>query len=601
MLLSTIIRRTILTAIVFLGILQGTAAFSMTTTTRMTSSTMKMSNNNNNVLVSSAFLIPYNNKMVTAHSTRQRVMDMLRNTKKSKKEEEKSSMIIDITATTWNWDTYAIVAGNPVPIKLKFDKKEELDQHLMFDEKKVVQKSTLVPQLHRDNDDGVSMVWVPKGSILKECSAEEREGELVEYIFEAPIDPNDDRLEHYEQCVVDANMLYKQRAALAHACMRSMVRFYKLDRIVCWDLSWGIWEAEVDDGEEDGYPCMKLLKNDDSVPFPTSLDKDDDVSTFYDCCQPISSELLAKSLKSVLGYYLVGGNTYTMSLFHHMWDQQEKEGKGHMQLLRDLLSKNELFYMGHSAGAIMSGPNILTATFKGIDAFSVVTQPYNSPFMKLPPSESAETFFTEDKNNLVQSRTQMLKLMKKYDAWKGYHVVEAMTFPHYDARPRFASFPQSAETYLRATDDRGNFEQVSASLFVENREEPQDVTTLREETNSKQLPCYPIANGHALLLSYKGLKEALSPEEEFSGLLHWDCYMPYVPDQDYKQFVDGRTSYTMGSITKDKDTMPGDRTLTTYNGARIFSRLNFLGLPNPNRDIDGSHHPLFHSSETNQL
>ena len=104
--------------------------------------------------------------------------------------------------------------------------------------------------------------------------------------------------------------------------------------------------------------------------------------------------------------------------------------------------------MGHSAGAIMSGPNILPATRKCIDAFSHSIQPYNAPYVKLPPSENLETFFIkeENQNDLYESRCHMLKKMKEYNAWQGFRVVECLTFPHYDSRPTIASFPQSAET-----------------------------------------------------------------------------------------------------------------------------------------------------------
>ena len=155
-----------------------------------------------------------------------------------------------------------------------------------------------------------------------------------------------------------------------------------------------------------------------------------------------------------------------------------------MQLMRDQLKEGKIFYLGHSAGLIMSGPNILPATFKGIDAFSIVTQPYNAPFLRLPPCESPETFFAEKKNDLLLARTKMLENMSRYDAWRGYHVVGAMAFPHYDARPRFASFPQSAETYLRATNEKGQFAQDKASLLVGSRGgdrwEPQEVLNLRD-------------------------------------------------------------------------------------------------------------------------
>merc|ERR1712238_513538 len=99
-----------------------------------------------------------------------------------------------------------------------------------------------------------------------------------------------------------------------------------------------------------------------------------------------------------------------------MWNQQPQKKNdgdtaipmGHMQFLRNKVKNGTLFYMGHSAGLIMSGPNILTATFKGIDAFSVVTQPYNAPYVRLPPSETPDTFFTSntDKNNLWAARTK---------------------------------------------------------------------------------------------------------------------------------------------------------------------------------------------------
>jgi len=241
----------------------------------------------------------------------------------------------------------------------------------------------------------------------------------------------------------------------------------------------------------------------------------------------------------------------------------------------------------------------------GIDAFSVVTQPYNAPFLRLPPSESPETFFAVEKNNLFAARTRMLQKMDRYNAWRGYNVVEALAFPHYDSRPRFASFPQSAETYLRGTDEEGRFSQPEGSLLVEKattetcvREEPEDVKRIREDTNTKRLPCYPIANGHSIVLNYGGLDvlKALSPEEEGGGTLRWDTYMPNVPDKDYLQYAPGKTQFTPGSFTGDENTMAGDRSSTSeYKGARIFSRLDALGLPNPTESGNGDEGGLFRS------
>ena len=87
-----------------------------------------------------------------------------------------------------------------------------------------------------------------------------------------------------------------------------------------------------------------------------------------------------------------------------MWNAQENGG--HINTLNAQLKANTLFYMGHSAGAIMSGPNILAATWKCIDAYSHSIQPCNAPYVKLPPSEKAESFFLKEEhmNDLYASR-----------------------------------------------------------------------------------------------------------------------------------------------------------------------------------------------------
>ena len=75
--------------------------------------------------------------------------------------------------------------------------------------------------------------------------------------------------------------------------------------------------------------------------------------------------------------------------------------------------------------------------------------------------------------------------------------------------------------------------------------------------------------------------EALAPGGEGAGVLHWDTYMPYVPmEDDWAPYAPGRRQFTAGSFTEDEDTLAGDRS-TAYDGARIFSRLEALGLPNP--------------------
>ena len=551
-----------------------------------------------NVLLSSAYLMHVRGKAITAHSTRDRVLGLLEEIRVRRGDAERA-MIVDVSATTWNWDTYAIVAGKPSPVSVVFSGEDELRECLPLEaDGKTAAEGILLPQSSGE------MVWMPQGARLSETN--EKEDGTTEFIFEARVDPNDDRLEHWEQEVVGKRHLYKWRAELVWSSMRSMMRFYGLDRIVCWDLSWGIWEAVRDGGETcgDGFPKMKFVRDGkEDMQFPPSVEGDAAEAAreaIYGCCQPVGPAPLAETLSGVSGYYLVGGNTYTMSLFHHMWDQQGREhtGVGHMQLVRDKLKEGTLFYMGHSAGLIMSGPNILPATFKGIDAFSIVTQPYNAPFLRLPPSETHETFFTKEKNDLVLARTKMLESMSRYDAWRGYCVVEALAFPHYDARPRFASFPQSAETYLRATNEKGQFAQHEASLLVGprggDRAEPAEVTRVREETNALSLPCYPVANGHAILMECGGLgvKEALSPEEDGAGILHWDTYMPFVPDEDWSAYAPGRHQFAAGSFSGDKDTMAGDRS-SEYDGARIFARLEALGLPNPGSTDEGAPGRLF--------
>jgi len=552
-----------------------------------------------NVLLSAAYLMPVRGKTITAHSTRDRVLGLLEETRARRGDRERS-MIVDVSATTWNWDTYAIVGGKPSPVAVTFSDENELRERLPLEKDgKTNGEGLLLPQPSGEK------VWMPKGAVLREAN-EQKDG-TTEFIFEAPVDPNDDRLEHWEQEVVGKRHLHEWRAKLVWNSMRSMMRFYNLDRIVCWDLSWGIWEAVRDGGEtcDDGFPRMKFIVSDGGKKDSWAVDGAEDEEAreaIYGCCRPVSPTTLTSTLSGVSGYYLVGGNTYTMSLFHNMWDQQGKEngvGIGHMQLLRNQLKEGTLFYMGHSAGLIMSGPNILPATFKGIDAFSIVTQPYNAPFLRLPPLETPETFFAKEKNDLFSARTKMLENMSRHGGWRGYRAVEATAFPHYDARPRVASFPQSAETYLRATNEAGQFDQRVASLLVGlrggDRAEPAEVTKLREDTNAASLPCYPIANGHAILMECGGLTvvEALSPVEEGSGILHFDSYMPYLPmpNEDWAHYAPGRDKFAAGSFSR-LEALAGDRS-SEYNGARIFSRLEALGLPNPGATDEGAPGRLF--------
>mmetsp|Transcript_22142 Transcript_22142/g.44738 ORF Transcript_22142/g.44738 Transcript_22142/m.44738 type:complete len:100 (-) Transcript_22142:73-372(-) len=76
--------------------------------------------------------------------------------------------------------------------------------------------------------------------------------------------------------------------------------------------------------------------------------------------------------------------------------------------------------------------------------------------------------------------------------------------------------------------------------------------------------------------------ETYSPEEEGQvGVLHWDTYMPVVLDKTYDQYVAGRTQFTAGSLSGTA--IAGDRgdADSEYNGGRVVSRLQALGLPTP--------------------
>ena len=278
-----------------------------------------------NVLLSSAYLMPVGGKLITAHRTRRKVLDLLEETNARRRNAAERAMIVDISATVWNWDTYAIVAGKPSPVRLVLSSLERLRELVPLDDDNVTREGLLVPQ-----PEG-TLVWLPKNATLRETRAlngADNKPPAYEFVFEAPIDPNDDRLEHWEQ-EIRQDHLRKWRAALVRDSLRSMLRFYDLDRVVCWDLSWGIWEASREGPE---------LPSDDG---------DDATAAVYDCARPVTPALLKETLEGVAGYYLVGGNTYTMSLFHHMWDQQENGA--HMRLLRQKLADGTLFYMGHSA------------------------------------------------------------------------------------------------------------------------------------------------------------------------------------------------------------------------------------------------------------
>ena len=99
-----------------------------------------------NVLLSSAYLMPVDGKAITAHSTRDRVLALLEETRARRKDGERA-MIVDVSATTWNWDTYAIVAGKPSPVAVAFSDEDELRANLPLEgDSKTVGEGMLLPQ-----------------------------------------------------------------------------------------------------------------------------------------------------------------------------------------------------------------------------------------------------------------------------------------------------------------------------------------------------------------------------------------------------------------------------------------------------------------------
>eukprot|EP00928_Gymnodinium_smaydae_P014767 TRINITY_DN15428_c0_g6_i1.p1 TRINITY_DN15428_c0_g6~~TRINITY_DN15428_c0_g6_i1.p1 ORF type:complete len:559 (-),score=62.53 TRINITY_DN15428_c0_g6_i1:91-1767(-) len=545
-----------------------------------------------NVILGANRLIPQGGQTTVAHSTRQKVLDWLN--RAQQENGKKRTMIVDISALVWNFDTYAIVGGSPSPVSVRVKDKAELASYVKLVEDKVVE-GVLIPK----TSVGHGPTWMPKGATLKEENA--KGTDCLEFVFEPEVDPNNDRLELWEQEVTgETPHLEANRAIQANGSIRNMMRFFELDRVICWDLSWGAWDVVRDSsGEADMYGFPRMLVNGEPYPELNLSSKTHapmDCAAFNALATPITTTLLREHFHEAAGYYLQGGSTYTMALFHNMWSQQE--GGDHKQLLRDLLAKGELFYLGHSAGAIMSGDNILCATWKCIDAFSQSVQPYNAPYVRLPPSESADTFYVRyaegKKNDLSTSRHHMLSKMRQYDGWSGFSITGTMlTFPHYDARPAVASFPQSAETYLRATDKVARHAQPNPSFLICGAE-PADVRELRERTNDAKPTVLLIANGHAIVISFgesSKVLETCSPEEEGqTGPLHWDTYMPPVPSAEYKFYADeyesGRTQFTAGAISGTG--VAGDRREDgEWRGARVISRLKALGLPHPEVGEEG--------------
>ena len=128
-------------------------------------------------------------------------MDLIEETRTRRGDSERS-MIVDVSATAWNWDTYAIVGGKPSPVSVIFSGKDELSEILPLEgDGKTASEGLLLPQ------PSGKKVWMPKGAVLRD--ANKQEDGKTKFTFEAPVDPNDDRLEHWEQEVVGKRHLHE--------------------------------------------------------------------------------------------------------------------------------------------------------------------------------------------------------------------------------------------------------------------------------------------------------------------------------------------------------------------------------------------------------
>ena len=221
-----------------------------------------------NVILGSNRLIPLAGKTTVTHGTRNKVLDLL-----GKEHKRPRTMIMDITALVWNHDTYAVVGGALEKVAVRVRDKEELLQHVRLERVSAAGKGDdkgateavggkhgpghgfLVPP----SSVGWPATWVPGGARLSNVS-ELQSGGMLEFVFEPAVDPNNDRLEKWEQLVTGPSRhLETNRAQVASGSIRNMMRFYELDKVICWDLTWGIWEAtRVDQVDEAGFPCVAI-------------------------------------------------------------------------------------------------------------------------------------------------------------------------------------------------------------------------------------------------------------------------------------------------------------------------------------------------------
>ena len=268
------------------------------------------------VMLGANRLIPLAGKATVAHSTRNRVLDLLE--RAHKKHGRPRTMIVDITALVWNHDTYAVVGGTPEKIAVRVRDRKELLQHVSLEH---------APAADQGGDGGATEVvggmggflvpvttvgwpatFLPSGASLSNVS--QPESGVLEFVFEPKVDPNNDRLEAWEQLVTGPKAhLETNRARVASGSIRNIMRFYELDKVICWDLTWGVWEAtRLDAVDEDGFPCVAV--NARATACALVPGKSDLVAwsrDFNALATPITTEYLKTSLLEAQGYYLQVG------------------------------------------------------------------------------------------------------------------------------------------------------------------------------------------------------------------------------------------------------------------------------------------------------
>ena len=147
-------------------------------------------------------------------------------------------MIVDVSATVWNWDTYAIVAGKPSPVSVGSRTRPSCGRACRWRAADRAE-GMLVEQPGREGLDAEGRPAVGGRGARGRRRRSSSRRPWTRTTTGSNTGSRRSWLKRH---------LHEWRAELVWSSMRSMLRFYDLDRIVCWDASWGVWEA-VRDGD----------------------------------------------------------------------------------------------------------------------------------------------------------------------------------------------------------------------------------------------------------------------------------------------------------------------------------------------------------------